>query len=960
MNKTTKWYAKPLYAIMALALVAGLTLVPVMVPALAPVAGPTAEANTVSDITVWSRNYTPAAEANYTINFTTTVNLTKDVDTITIDFPNFIGVSGTNTSLNNITAAKTWVNGTAATSVTTGGTRLSITPSVNVTAGNVTVMIGNSTTPDEIINPSPQGNYTLTVHTSQEPTPVTSANYMIDTMITVGTVVIANTSVNTLSQYTIPITVTTALAQYDTITIVFPNLTTVPTSINAGANITINGTSLTSIANYTGNNTTKTVTIDVPAAPGTDEWDLVFTQGALLKNPITVNSSWWYIWAYTSKDRGANVSANYTTTRGNQSQITQCNWSSHDDYIANNTCGGTSFSIETLDVNGALCNVTASTTFTLTAGDGSFYSNNDCSTAIGTIAIAANNGNSSGFWYKCTTPGTQNISARDLNGSWTRDNFSVTVNPMVQLWGGGVLVENYKTLALAEAAALPYDTIKVLPSTYGLSATLIINVPHLTIESTGGADSTIIYGESGSAAATVIFRVDTNNVTVDGLTFKGDNGTAAEDGIDFKYGGFTIQNCKFIDIMNDNIMIEPSADITSGLIHNNTLIGNGTGFGSYRAGILVETYSSDIYNVTISNNTLSNFGAKNSTACLASGIKVAETTGNLYNVTITGNTFTDCYAGLTTYNSISDLNGNKSIANNTFSGCLAGVWVTGGDNPNVPNFTLQNNTMTNNTYGIWVNEESSTQALTAAAVTVTHNDLSGNDEWGICNAYDDVNSVPVASYNYWGGNETGPGAGNGTYASNATGSGSNVSINVTYSPWLDAPYPGGNTTYASSITLQLDWNFISVPKTLSNPTFGFLLSGQNISASYSYDPGTGWTLLTSSSPVAVLDAYWVDANAAGTINLTYVITGQEVPASKDLTGDKWNAVGFSNITAATTNTTLRSVVGSWSTVLGWNDTAQDYDPAMIYQVNCDSGNNMNPGKGYWVWMTANDTLCALS
>ena len=108
MNKTTKWYAKPLYAIMALALIAGLTLVPTVVPALAPVAGPTAEANTVSGVTVWSRNYTPAAEANYTINFTTNVNLTTAAgDTITIDFPNFIGVSGTNTSLNNITAAKT-------------------------------------------------------------------------------------------------------------------------------------------------------------------------------------------------------------------------------------------------------------------------------------------------------------------------------------------------------------------------------------------------------------------------------------------------------------------------------------------------------------------------------------------------------------------------------------------------------------------------------------------------------------------------------------------------------------------------------------------------------------------------------------------------------------------------------------------------------------------------------------
>jgi hypothetical protein len=183
-----------------------------------------------------------------------------------------------------------------------------------------------------------------------------------------------------------------------------------------------------------------------------------------------------------------------------------------------------------------------------------------------------------------------------------------------------------------------------------------------------------------------------------------------------------------------------------------------------------------------------------------------------------------------------------------------------------------------------------------------------------------------------------------------------VTQNVTFQPWLDAPYPGGNTTYGSNITLQLNWNFISVPKALSNPTFGFLLSGQDISASYSYDPGTGWTICNSSSPVEVLAGYWVDANAAGIINLTYVVTGQEVPASKDLTGKKWNAIGFSNLTADTALNTLESVNASWSTVLGWNATVQDYDGPIIWP----STTVMNPGKGYWVWMTANDTLCALS
>jgi hypothetical protein len=279
-----------------------------------------------------------------------------------------------------------------------------------------------------------------------------------------------------------------------------------------------------------------------------------------------------------------------------------------------------------------------------------------------------------------------------------------------------------------------------------------------------------------------------------------------------------------------------------------------------------------------------------------------------------------------------------------------GVWVTGGDSTMTVNFTLQNNTITNNTYGICFDEESGSQTLVAAAVTVKHNDLSGNDEWGIYDAYDTVTSGPVAAYNWWG-NASGPGG-------VGPGTGDNVTGNVTYSPWLNAPYPGGNTTAFSNITLQVNWNFISVPRKLSNATFGFLLSGMNVSASYSYEPATGWALLGNSSPVEVLAGYWVDANAAGIINLTFVSTGQEVPASKALTGKKWNAIGFSNITAMTASATLESVNGSWSTVLGWNATEQSYDASIIYGMNDNT--TMNPGKGYWVWMTANDTLAALS
>jgi len=55
---------------------------------------------------------------------------------------------------------------------------------------------------------------------------------------------------------------------------------------------------------------------------------------------------------------------------------------------------------------------------------------------------------------------------------------------------------------------------------------------------------------------------------------------------------------------------------------------------------------------------------------------------------------------------------------------------------------------------------------------------------------------------------------------------------------------------------------------------------------------------------------------------------------------------------------LKSVEGSWSTVLGWDATNQKYENAIIYEVN--DGTNMEPGKGYWIWMTKDDTLSAIS
>ena len=163
----------------------------------------------------------------------------------------------------------------------------------------------------------------------------------------------------------------------------------------------------------------------------------------------------------------------------------------------------------------------------------------------------------------------------------------------------------------------------------------------------------------------------------------------------------------------------------------------------------------------------------------------------------------------------------------------------------------------------------------------------------------------------------------------------------------------------NNLTLQPGWNFISVPKGLNDSCdqFGELFNIPEIDVFYTYDPATGFNTPMSSGYIEVLDGYWANANTAVNITLEYKTEGATLPPSKALTGDKWNAIGFSSVKATSTSATLMSVEGSWSTVLGWDTTAGNYESAIIYKANDEE--LMYPGKGYWLWMTQDDVLSAI-
>jgi len=190
------------------------------------------------------------------------------------------------------------------------------------------------------------------------------------------------------------------------------------------------------------------------------------------------------------------------------------------------------------------------------------------------------------------------------------------------------------------------------------------------------------------------------------------------------------------------------------------------------------------------------------------------------------------------------------------------------------------------------------------------------------------------------------------------------------------------------VYLDKGWNFISFPRTLSANynTFGPLLGNiPGVTAAYGYDAVSGWQPLSSNSPIKVLDGYWICFEGPDHVytafGFDYNAPGRDVPASKKLAADAWNAIGPSSTygvnqydkesETALAGTydqgscplyvpnQLKSIEGSWSTLLNWDSEDQEYNGPIIAP---GSHNHMHPGQGYWIWISNadGDTLSAIS
>jgi hypothetical protein len=236
-------------------------------------------------------------EAKYIIEFRTGTsgNLVKDYDLIVIKFPDdtYIPSFG---DKNEVT-----INGYNPTDVIiSSGRKISLKVPVNISNNsNVKVVFTENF---GIKNPTRDGDYTLQVATSREPTYVTSYSYKIVESIISDLIVEVNPPVIKVeAEYKINFKTGKygALSTGDSIYIKFPTYTKLPSDIDKNL-ILVNGVSLTKNVSIDISN--KILTIKTPVSIGNEEnVQIIISKDAIIKNPDTPGEYKLKVW--TDKEK---------------------------------------------------------------------------------------------------------------------------------------------------------------------------------------------------------------------------------------------------------------------------------------------------------------------------------------------------------------------------------------------------------------------------------------------------------------------------------------------------------------------------------------------------------------------------------------------------------------------------------------------------------------------------------
>ncbi|MDN7023607.1 hypothetical protein FGU65_01615 [Methanoculleus sp. FWC-SCC1] len=173
------------------------------------------------------------------------------------------------------------------------------------------------------------------------------------------------------------------------------------------------------------------------------------------------------------------------------------------------------------------------------------------------------------------------------------------------------------------------------------------------------------------------------------------------------------------------------------------------------------------------------------------------------------------------------------------------------------------------------------------------------------------------------------------------------------------------TPFQGDLALLPGWNFISVPKRLADgnntaaQVFGDIdTAGHSF---FQYDAATrSWSALNGSSAIKPLDGYWIYANASTSVGLVFAGGSMTAPPSKALS-QGWNAVGFSSTVPVSARDAFSSVAAAWINAIGWDAGLKEYNLAIVNGGSglCSDGRLLEPGRGYWLFMTDGGELAAL-
>ncbi len=158
-----------------------------------------------------------------------------------------------------------------------------------------------------------------------------------------------------------------------------------------------------------------------------------------------------------------------------------------------------------------------------------------------------------------------------------------------------------------------------------------------------------------------------------------------------------------------------------------------------------------------------------------------------------------------------------------------------------------------------------------------------------------------------------------------------------------------------TLTLSTGWNLISIPVTLEpgQDTMEIFSGIDTASHSlYSWEGTTEeWKRLTKDTRLDPLTAIWIYTTKPTEIILPVSTGGPEGNLTMSLSTG-WNLVSIPGTDLADPDTILRDL--NWSYLLGFNAESQQFDPPL--QRGRESGQLLDPRKGYWLYMEKPGTL----